>query len=237
MNSGPGPCGPSRNDVGERAARMSVSDIQERYCRMERSTSVETSAMLSALSVRLAAIAGAFSTLSASTCGGAAKSSFGGTMASARKIAFGWILLLSGSTGSLAADDVLTRSSPHPFAATVERIEGAAKKDGFVLFGRLDHSGAAATLGLRMPQSVVLVIGNPRIGTALFTKYPTLAIDLPLKILVWEDQGGQISISFNSAQHLLSIFKRHGLPSSDDLAGQAKKTEGRLTAVIDAAVN
>jgi uncharacterized protein (DUF302 family) len=157
-------------------------------------------------------------------------------MTHARQFAIGWILLLTSFQGSFAADDVLTKRSPHPFATTLDRVETAAKKDGYVIFGRLDHAGAAEALNLTMPKSTVLVIGNPRVGTALFVKYPTLAIDLPLKILVWEDESGQVSISYNSAQHLVNVFKRHGLPTGDDLINQAKRTEGRLTAVTDAAV-
>jgi uncharacterized protein (DUF302 family) len=85
-----------------------------------------------------------------------------------------------------------------------------------------------------MPRSTVLVFGNPRLGTPVFIKHPTLAIDLPLKALVWEDAGGKAWLSYNSAQYLLStIYGRHGAPTTPEAI---TRIESLLTAATDAAV-
>ena len=63
------------------------------------------------------------------------------------------------------------------------------------MFARLDNAVATASVGQAMPQSTVLVIGNPRVGTDRFVRFPTLAIDLPPKILVWEDQSGAVFVT------------------------------------------
>ena len=82
---------------------------------------------------------------------------------------------------ALAAEDVVSRRSVHTFTTTVERVESAARDKGFQVFARLDHAAAATSVGQSMPPSTVLIIGNPRIGTERFVRFPTLAIDLPLK--------------------------------------------------------
>jgi uncharacterized protein (DUF302 family) len=133
-----------------------------------------------------------------------------------------------------AVDGLITKSSPHSANETLDRLEAALKERGFVIFARLDHAAAAAALGLTMPGSTVLVFGNPRLGTPVFIKHPTLAIDLPLKALVWEDASGKVALSYNSAQYLLGpIYSRHGASSTPEAVA---RTEGLLTAATDAAV-
>ena len=81
---------------------------------------------------------------------------------------------------------------------TTKRLEDAIKSLGFVVFGRLDHAAGAKSMGLSMPYSTVVVFGNPKLGTPNFIKNPPLAIDLPLKALVWEDKDGKVWLSYNS---------------------------------------
>jgi uncharacterized protein (DUF302 family) len=144
-------------------------------------------------------------------------------------------LLVAMISTSEAADDLTTRQSPHSFVETLERVERAAREKGFVVFGRLDHTAAAASVGSTMPGSTVLVIGNPRVGTERFIRFPTYAIDLPLKMLVWEDQKGAVSVSYNTAGHNLMISKRHGLPIDDAVSTQSQRTEQNLAAIAEMA--
>lgn len=149
-------------------------------------------------------------------------------------IAFVGSMMIHGQA-SLAAEDVVSRRSAHAFTTTVELVENAAREKGLQIFARLDHAAAAASVGQAMPPSTVLVIGNPRIGTSRFVRFPTLAIDLPLKILVWQDAAGAVSVTYNTASHMLSLAQRHGLPSSDAAREQAGRTEALMATITEAA--
>ena len=143
-------------------------------------------------------------------------------------------LILANAVAAYATEGLITKPSARPAGETLERLEAALKERGFLIFARLDHSAAGESVSLKMPKSVVLVFGNPRLGTPVFIKHPTLAIDLPLKALVWEDSSGKVFLSYNSAQYLLmTIYGRHGAPSNPEAITQI---DDLLTAVTDAAV-
>lgn len=136
-----------------------------------------------------------------------------------------------------AGDDLVTKRSSRPFGETLERLEAAAKDNGLVVFGRLDHAAAAKAAGLQMPPETVLVVGNPKAGTPQMLQYPTLGIDLPLKMLVWQNQAGEVFVSYNAATFLISTLVRHGFEvSNEKVAAGAKATEAKLEAVADTAV-
>jgi uncharacterized protein (DUF302 family) len=114
-----------------------------------------------------------------------------------------------------AADNgVITKPSKNSVADTVAYFEKAVKekaKMGFVFFTTIDHAAAAKQAGLAMRPRMLMVFGNPRIGTPVMVKTPLLAIDVPLKALVWEDDEGKVWLSYNSAEYLYkTIFARHG---------------------------
>lgn len=94
---------------------------------------------------------------------------------------------------------------------TMKRLESALKKRGLRVFARIDHSGAAAEAGLKMRPTKVLLFGYPSGGTPLIIAAPTLAIDLPFKTLVWEDETGKAWLTYNTPEYLK---KRHGVPES-----------------------
>jgi uncharacterized protein (DUF302 family) len=95
---------------------------------------------------------------------------------------------------------------------TLQRMESALAARGLQVFARIDHSGEAEKLGLKMPATKVLIFGSPKAGTPLMLAAPTLAIDLPLKALVAEDDQGTVWVTYNSPEFLK---ERHGVP--DDL--------------------
>src|SRR3984885_9470261 len=101
--------------------------------------------------------------------------------------------------------------SAHSVEETVARIRAVLEAKQIKEFALIDHSGEAAKVGLTMPKTQVLIFGNPKGGTPLMLAAPSVAIDLPLKLLVREDAAGQVWISYWSAQTLL---QRHGLPDS-----------------------
>lgn len=104
---------------------------------------------------------------------------------------------------------IATRPSSHPVDETVEKLKGILQAKGVTLFALVDHSGEAAKAGMKMPPTKLLIFGNPKAGTPLMLAAPSIAIDLPLKILVWEDVLGKVWISYNTPEYLQ---KRHGVP-------------------------
>ena len=92
---------------------------------------------------------------------------------------------------------------------TVDRLEAMLKEKGIKLFALVDHSGEAEKVGMKMPPTKLLIFGNPKAGTPLMVASPSVAIDLPLKLLVWEDSGGKVWTSYNDPSYLQA---RHGLP-------------------------
>ena len=93
---------------------------------------------------------------------------------------------------------------------TLIRLETALRAHGLTIFGRVDHSGEAEKIGLTMRPTQLLIFGSPKAGTPLMVAAPTLAIDLPLKALAWEDAGGAVWLSYDSPEYLR---ERHNVPA------------------------
>ena len=107
---------------------------------------------------------------------------------------------------------LVTVASNHAVSDTIERFEAAVRAKGWVVFAKLDHAAAAEAAGLQLLPRTVIVFGNPKGGTAAMRTNPTLAIDLPLKVLVWEDEGGKVWLTYNSAEFVgQHVYGRHGL--------------------------
>ncbi len=100
-------------------------------------------------------------------------------------------------------------SSPYSVAATIQRLEAALQSKGITLFCHIDHSGEAERIGLHLHPTQLLIFGSPKAGTPLMLASPTLAIDLPLKALIWEDAGNKVWVSYNSSEYLQ---QRHNIP-------------------------
>jgi uncharacterized protein (DUF302 family) len=93
---------------------------------------------------------------------------------------------------------------------TLSRLESMLKEKGLMEFARVDHSGEAAKAGLEMRPTQLLIFGSPKAGTPLMVAAPSLAIDLPLKALAWQDERGKVWLSYNSPEYLR---QRHGIPA------------------------
>ncbi len=104
---------------------------------------------------------------------------------------------------------ILSIPSAHSVDETVARLQNLLQARGITLFALIDHSGEAEKAGLHMPDTKLLILGNPKAGTPLMLAAPTTAIDLPLKILIAEDAAGSVSISFTDPAWLQ---QRHGFP-------------------------
>jgi uncharacterized protein (DUF302 family) len=125
------------------------------------------------------------------------------------------VLLVGLALPAAAADSVKKKNgivdvpSNHSVDQTVGRVKDILQSKGITLFALIDHSGEAEKVGMKMPPTKLLIFGNPKGGTPLMLAAPSVAIDLPLKILVWEDSQGKVWLSYNSPAYLQ---ERHGLP-------------------------
>ena len=99
--------------------------------------------------------------------------------------------------------------SNHSVDETVEKLKGLLQARGVTLFALVDHSVEAEKVGINMPPTKLLIFGSPKAGTPVMLAAPSSAIDLPLKILIWEDAQGKVRASYNSPDYLQ---ERHGIP-------------------------
>jgi uncharacterized protein (DUF302 family) len=106
-------------------------------------------------------------------------------------------------------EGIISIPSSHSVDQTVDKLKEILKAKDVTLFALIDHSGEAEKVGMKMPPTKLLIFGNPKGGTPLMLAAPSIAIDLPLKILVWEDAQRKVWLSYNSPQYLM---ERHGFP-------------------------
>ena len=104
---------------------------------------------------------------------------------------------------------IIDKPSNHSVERTVENLKNILQSKGVTLFAVVDHSGEAAKVGMKMRPTKLLIFGSPKAGTPLMLAAPSSAIDLPLKILVWEDAQGKVWVAYNSPEYLR---ERHDLP-------------------------
>jgi len=105
---------------------------------------------------------------------------------------------------------IIDTPSSHSVDETVERLKEILQAKGITLFALVDHSGEAEKVGMKMRPTKLLIFGNPKAGTPVMLAAPTSAIDLPLKILIWEDAQGKVWVTYNSPVYLQ---ERHSLPT------------------------
>jgi uncharacterized protein (DUF302 family) len=117
------------------------------------------------------------------------------------------------SSGNVVQEEagIVTIPSRHSVDETVDKLKNILQSKQITLFALIDHSGEAAKVGLKMPPTKLLIFGSPKGGTPLMLAAPSVALDLPLKILVSEDAEGKVWLSYNSPDYLK---ERHGLPSN-----------------------
>jgi uncharacterized protein (DUF302 family) len=106
---------------------------------------------------------------------------------------------------------IVDTPSNHSFEQTVEKIKGILQGKGLALFALVDHSGEAEKVGLKMPPTKLLIFGSPKGGTPVMQAAPSVALDLPLKILVWEDPQGKVWVSHNTPEY---FKQRHNIPDA-----------------------
>lgn len=107
---------------------------------------------------------------------------------------------------------LVTRPSAHPVRVTLDRFAAAVREANWVVFTEIDHAAAAAALGMTLRPRIVVFFGNPRAGTGAMATNPTLALDLPMRVLVWQDDAGQTQVTRSSGEDIATrVFARHGI--------------------------
>src|ERR1700722_284481 len=110
----------------------------------------------------------------------------------------------------MPANGLLQVASPHSVEETVKRLQAILAERGLQVFALVDHSGEAEKVGMKMRPTKLLIFGSPKGGTPVMLAAPSVAIDLPLKTLVAEDENGKVWVSYNSPEYLQ---QRHGIPA------------------------
>ena len=101
-----------------------------------------------------------------------------------------------------SVEGIVTRPSPFSVEETLERLQEAIHSRNLSLFAHIDHSGEAKRVGLKMQEAHVLIFGSPKGGTPLMIASPLLALDLPLKVLVWQGEDDKVWVSSTKAAYL-----------------------------------
>ena len=121
-----------------------------------------------------------------------------------------------------AGEGLIKLKSAHSVNDTADKLESVLKSKGMNVFGRVNHAQGAEKAGLELKPTEVVIFGNPKVGTPLMQCTRTVAIDLPQKALVWEDDDGQVWLAYNDPAYLA---KRHGIEGCDEVL---KKVSGAL---------
>ena len=139
------------------------------------------------------------------------------------------VLLFAFSPLVSAADGLVTVKSPHSVTATMNRVEVLAKKRGLTVFARIDHAAGAAKVGKTLRPTQVIIFGNPQGGTPFMECAQTVGIDLPLKILVWEDANAKVWLGYNDPEYLA---RRHDAGKCPVVANLRKALAGLAGAAV-----
>lgn len=138
---------------------------------------------------------------------------------------------INGPTESITpppVEGIITKNSPFSVAETLERLQEAMHKRSLTVFAHINHSGEAERVGLKMQEAHVLVFGSPKAGTPLMIASPLLALDLPLKVLVWQSNDGRVWVSSTSTAYLAA---RYSIPQ--ELTGNIAGIDGLVESVLN----
>ncbi|MCF6275539.1 MAG: DUF302 domain-containing protein [Robiginitomaculum sp.] len=122
---------------------------------------------------------------------------------------------------------IITQPSANSVDVTIDRLEVAVKAKGLRVFARVDHQRNAKDMGLDMRPNTLLIFGSPKIGSPLMNENPTMGLDLPVKALAWQDENGNVFLSYNAPAYLKD---RHGIEKATMPLTKMSKALAGLTA-------
>ena len=139
-----------------------------------------------------------------------------------RKLLLSLILILLFSSLAIADNGLINIKSSHDVKVTADRLEKSLKMKGMTVFARINHAEGAEKVGKQLRPTELIIFGNPKVGAPLMQCGQSVAIDLPQKALIWEDEAGQVWLSYNDPKYLA---KRHSINDCDEVI---KKIETAL---------
>jgi len=132
-------------------------------------------------------------------------------------------------TGTAQAE-LVRKQSPHSVAETIDRLAATVKAKGLTVFIRIDHAAGAKKVDLDLRPTELIIFGSAKVGTPLMQAQQTMGLDLPLKVLAWQDEGGKVWLAYEAPADMAAA---HGLPKDNPVI---KKVTGALDALTSAAV-
>jgi uncharacterized protein (DUF302 family) len=147
-----------------------------------------------------------------------------------KRVGIAVLLAMVAVNAFAGGNGLISKPSRYSARETMDRLAAVLQSKGMTVFARIDHAAEAEKIGIKMRPSQLLVFGNPKGGTPLMAAAPTVAIDLPLKALAWEDAGGKVWLGYNSPSYLK---ERHGIEGMDEAL---KALAGVLDAMTDKAL-
>ena len=130
---------------------------------------------------------------------------------------------------SASSDDLIKRSSNHNVKDTMDRLEKIVKSKKLTVFARIDHRAGAKSVGMDMNDAEVLIFGNPKGGTVVMKKDSAAALDLPLRVAVYQDNDGKVWLSYHNPQDLAVDYNVAGVPVLSKVEGALDKLTTAVT--------
>jgi LPXTG-motif cell wall-anchored protein len=140
--------------------------------------------------------------------------------------------LLAGPAAAQTDAGLISVESPYSVEETVSRLQNVLDENGLITVATINHAANAESADLELRPTQLIIFGNPNIGTPLMQSSQTIAIDLPQKFLVWENDAGQVQVTYNDPQYLAN---RHGITDRDDIISQVSTALGNLSGAATAA--
>lgn len=129
-----------------------------------------------------------------------------------------------------SSDGIIMKQSQHSVTRTMDKLETLVASKGFTVFVRIDHAAGAKSVNQSLAPTELLIFGNPKVGSALMSSQASVGLDLPVKVLVWEDEQGRVWLAYNDPRYLA---ERHGI---EDRAEVIERMSGALGKLSNAAV-
>ena len=143
-----------------------------------------------------------------------------------KKVLLTVLAILCITVPSLAADGLVNVSSTYSVEETADRLENVLQKKGMTIFNRIKHSKAAANVDIELRKTELIIFGNPKVGSPLMQCQKSVAIDLPQKALIWEDENADVWISYNMPAYLV---KRHNISGCEEVIAKIGKALAGIT--------
>lgn len=144
-----------------------------------------------------------------------------------RKCLASFIVLVFFSSSVAAHEGLVSVNSVHSVGVTADRLENVLKNKGMTVFARINHAAGAEKVGITLRPTELVIFGNPKVGTPLMQCSQSIAIDLPQKALIWQDETGQVKLSYNNPQYLA---KRHNTQGCDEVLNKVTNALSKFAA-------